>query len=520
MQVEEFLEKSARRFPDKTALVCGNQRFSYSEADRLSSRFANALVAHGVRRGDRVVVCLDNCGEAAFSIFGILKAGAVFVMVDHTTKSERLHYILSDCGATALVLAAEKLESVRGSLNALPDLHTVFLTNVKDGNAPAAGEQFFSLSHILDGTEFSDVAPPKKCIDADLAALIYTSGTTGSPKGVMLTHLNMLSAAESVISYLRNDSNDVILNVLRLSYSYGLYQILTGFLVGGTVILERSVTYPYLLLEKIQKERVTAFPLVPTIAAMFLHYDLKQYDFSSLRYITSAGAALPQQHARKLRELLPHVQIFIMYGQTECKRISYLPPNQIDIRPDSVGIAIPNEELYIIDEQGRRVDPGVVGELVVRGAHVMKGYWGLPEESEKSLRPGPVPGEKVLHTGDLFRMDEEGYLYFVSRKDDIIKTRGEKVSPKEVEDVLYSVEGVLEAAVVGVPDEVLGQSIKAVVTLREGFQVSKQELLRHCAKHLEDFKIPRQIEFRAALPKTISGKIDRKELRSPVETQA
>ena len=330
----------------------------------------------------------------------------------------------------------------------------------------------------------------------------------------------MFSASDAVISYLENNSEDVILNVLRLSYSYGLYQVLTSFLVGGTVLLERSVNYPFLLFEKIKKEKVTAFPMVPTIAAMLLQYDLRQYDFSSLRYITTAGAALPQHHARKLRELLPHVKIFIMYGQTECKRITYLPPEQIDIRPNSVGIAIPNEELYIIDEDGRRVGPGVVGELVVRGSHVTKGYWGLPKESERSLQPGPVPGEKVLHTGDLFKMDEEGYFYFVSRRDDIIKTRGEKVSPKEIEEVLHTMEGVAEAAVVAIPDEVLGQAIKAVVTLREGAQLSKQEILRHCGKYLEDFKIPQQVEFRAALPKTPNGKIDRKELWSPTETQA
>ena len=520
MQVEEFLERSARHFPEKTALVCGSQRFSYAEVDRLSNRFAHALIRCGVRRGDRVAVCLDNCSEAVFAIFAILKAGAVFVMVDHTTKSERLHYILNDCQANTLVLPSDKLESFQELLEHTSHLRTVFIANLK-GSLPAGRSRcFISVSEVLETESFGDAAPAKQCIDADLAALIYTSGTTGHPKGVMLTHLNMFSASNSVISYLENNSEDVILNVLRLSYSYGLYQVLTGFHVGGTVILERSVNYPFLLFEKIKKEKVTAFPMVPTIAAMLLQYDLRQHDLSSLRYITTAGAALPQHHARKLRELLPHVKIFIMYGQTECKRISYLPPEQIDIRPNSVGVAIPNEELYVIAEDGRRVGPGVVGELVVRGSHVMKGYWGLPKESERALRPGPVPGEKVLYTGDLFKMDEEGYFYFVSRKDDIIKTRGEKVSPKEIEEVLHAVDGVAEAAVVAIPDEVLGQAIKAVVTLREGAQLTKQEIFRHCAKHLEDFKIPQQVEFRAALPKTPNGKIDRKELRSPVETQA
>jgi len=525
LQVEQFLEKSASRFPDKTALVCGSQRLSYQEVDRLSNRFAHALLSSGVRRGDRVVVCLDNSSEAVVSIFGVLKAGAVFVMLDHTMKAERLHYILLDCAATALVLPAERFPGLQESLAGLPQLQTVYLANAKNSVPSAVRptdtlQQLFSISHILDDAEFSEQAPPKQCIDADLAALIYTSGTTGRPKGVMLTHLNIFSAADSVISYLGNNSDDVFLSVLRLSYSYGLYQMLTGFLVGGTVILERSLSYPYLLFEKIKNEKVTAFPLVPTIAAVLLQYDLRKYDLSSLRYITTAGAALPRQHAGKLREFLPKVQIFVMYGQTECKRISYLPPDQLAVRPDSVGIAIPNEEVYIIDESGNRVAAGIVGELVVRGSHVMKGYWGLPEESAKALRPGPVPGEKALHTGDLFRMDEEGYLYFVSRRDDIIKTRGEKVSPKEIEDVLYSMAGILEVAAVGVPDELMGQSIKVVVTLLEGIEMSKQDVLRHCAKHLEDFKIPHVVEFRAALPKTASGKISRIELVSPVESKA
>ena len=520
MLVGEFLERSVRQFPDKTAVVDGNRRLTYREVDRLSSRLANALVAHGVQRGDRVGILLENCSEAAISIFGVLKAGAVFVMLDPTTKVERLQCVLGDCGASALVLGADKLSGLREALDGTASLKNVCLVR-SVGSLPTDGaKSFSSLSQILEGNEFSEVAPPNKCIDADLAALIYTSGSTGRPKGVMLTHLNMFSAAESCILYLGNHAGDVILNVLRLSYSYGLYQLLTAFMVGGTIVLERSLMYPHLLLEKMRTERVTGFALVPTIAAVLLQHDLKKVDLSSLRYITCAGAGLPPAHTRRLREELPHVKIFLMYGQTECKRISYLPPEQIEIRPNSVGIAIPNEEVYIIDEAGRRVGPGVVGELVVRGSHVMKGYWGLPEETDKSLRPGPLPGEKVLHTGDLFRMDEEGYLYFVSRRDDIIKTRGEKVSPKEVEDVLYLLDGILEAAVVGVSDPILGQSIRAVVTLREGFALSKMEILRHCAKHLEDFKIPQHVEFRAALPKTSGGKISRSELRTSLEVQA
>jgi long-chain acyl-CoA synthetase len=516
--IEEFLEHSASIYPDKTALVCSDQRLTYSETERMANQFANTLIAHGVRRGDRVAVCLENCNEAAVSIFGILKASCVFVMLDHTVKTERLHYILKDCGAAAIVLGADKFESTKEDLDSSPYLQVIYVHGSEQPQPLGARVRCVSLADVFHRGVYSEAPPPKKAIDADLAALIYTSGTTGRPKGVMLTHVNMHSASKSVVSYLENDSHDIILNALRLSYSYGLYQVITGILVGATVILERSIAYPWLLLEKIKAERVTALPLVPTIAAMLLQYDLRDFNLTGLRYITTAGAALPQRHLRVLRQMLPHVRLFVMYGQTECKRISYLPPEQLDLRPDSVGIPIPNEEVFIIDEAGRSVGPGVVGELVVRGSHIMKGYWGLPEESKRVLRPGPVPGERVLHTGDLFRMDAEGFLYFIGRKDDIIKTRGEKVSPKEVENVLYGIEGILEAAVVGVPDELLGQSILAVIRLRQGFSISPQEILRHCARHLEDFKVPKRVEFRANLPKTDRGKIDLRTLRNQIAT--
>lgn len=205
-----------------------------------------------------------------------------------------------------------------------------------------------------------------------------------------------------------------------------------------------------------------------------------------------------------------------MYGLTECKRVSYLPPEEIDLRPTSVGKAIPNEEVYIVDENGRRVGPKVVGELVIRGSNVMRGYWESPEATDQVLKPGPLPGEKVLYSGDLFRMDEDGYLYFVARKDDIIKTRGEKVSPREVEDVLCAVPGVAQAAVIGVADPILGSAIKAIVQPRSGVTLSEQEVLRYCAQHLEDFMVPKFIEFRSDLPKTESGKVSKRELAEGV----
>jgi acyl-CoA synthetase (AMP-forming)/AMP-acid ligase II len=281
--------------------------------------------------------------------------------------------------------------------------------------------------------------------------------------------------------------------------------------VGATLVLEKSFTYPAVVLEKLKAERVTGFPLVPTLAAMLLQMkQLAPGMFPDLRYLTNTAAALPRAHIERLRELFPGAQLYSMYGLTECKRCTYLPPEQLDLRPESVGIAIPGTEAYVIDEHGQRVAPGVVGELVIRGAHVMKGYWADDEASARVLKPGPYPWEKVLHTGDLFRTDEDGYLYFVGRKDDIIKTRGEKVSPKEVENVLYELASIREAAVIGVPDPILGEAIKAIVVADEG--LTEREVIRHCAARLEELMVPATVEFRGQLPKSENGKIARKEL--------
>lgn len=519
MQVEEFLESSARSLPGKTALVCGDRRLTYLEIDEHCNRLAHALIAEGVQPGDRVAVYLENSVEAVLSVFGVLKAGAVFLVVNPTTKTDKLLYILNDCRAVALVTDARKLDGMGETWANAPHLKTVFVAGSR-AEGRGANPRTISLESVTHRDDAPLPPPPRRRIDIDLAALIYTSGSTGTPKGVMLTHLNVVSAATSITSYLENVPADVILNVLPLSFDYGLYQVLMAFKVGATVVLERSFTYPYAVVETLIREHVTGLPIVPTISAVLLQLDLKRYDFSGLRYITNTAAALPTHHILRLRNLFPHVKLYSMYGLTECKRVSYLPPDQIDVRPASVGRGMPNEEVYVVDEVGRRVGPGVIGELVVRGSNVMKGYWERPEETDRVLKPGPWPGERVLYTGDLFRTDPEGYLYFVGRKDDIIKSRGEKVSPKEVEDVLYSLDGVAEAAVVGVPDAVLGQAVKAVVTLREGVSLTEQDVLRHCARHLEDFAVPRTVEFRDLLPKTSSGKISKRELSVPVGGRA
>jgi acyl-CoA synthetase (AMP-forming)/AMP-acid ligase II len=389
--------------------------------------------------------------------------------------------------------------------------HTMTVVVAAPQSGQLEGKVVLDFDRLMRTSSGSDAKPANASIDIDLAALIYTSGSTGRPKGVMLTHLNIVSAADSITTYLENSARDVILNVLPMSFDYGLYQVLMAFKVGATIVLERSFAFPHAVLEKIATEHVTAFPIVPTMSAQLLRMDLQKYDFAGLRYITNTAASWPLQHIRDLRRLLPDVKLYSMYGLTECKRVSYLPPDEVDTRPESVGRGMPNQEVYVVDSDGNRLAHGV-GELVIRGSHVMKGYWEMPEETAQMLRPGEAPGERVLYSGDLFRIDEDGYLYFLGRMDDMIKTRGEKVSPREVENVLYELTGVVEAAVVGVPDPVLGQSIKAVLTLEESASLGEQDVLRHCAERLESFMVPKIVEFRASLPKTATGKIDKKTL--------
>ncbi|HOJ14318.1 MAG TPA: AMP-binding protein [Deltaproteobacteria bacterium] len=511
MLVQHFLEHSARRLPDKTALVFGNERLTYGALNALANRFAHALMEAGLLRGERVAVFLDNSIETVISIFGTLKAGGVFSVLSPTMKERKLSYILNHLDASFLVTHASKMNQAAPASADAASLRAV-ITSGGGGVSPHTPVSILDWDGFIRGKP--DHEPSCPSIDIDLATIIYTSGTTADPKGIMMTHLNMTHVSSSIISYLQNDEADVIMDVLPLSFDYGLYQALMSLRIGGTLVLERSFSFPYAIVERMAGERVTGFPGVPTVFAMLLR--LESFNgriLPHLRYITNTGAPLPVRHIQLLRERFPNVALYSMYGLTECKRVSYLPPSEIDRRPESVGIPIPNTEVFIVDEHGNRVEQGMVGELVVRGAHVMKGYWKDPEETAKRLRPGLLPDEKVLFTGDLFRMDEDGFLYFIARKDDLIKTRGERVSPREVENAIHEIPGVVEAAVIAVPDEILGSAIKAFVVVESPAGLTERDVIAHCAKTLETFMVPKYVEFVSDLPRTSSGKVDKKALR-------
>jgi len=509
MLLHEFLRSSVHRTPDKVALVAGTERVTYSKLDRRVQRLAAGLQSRGVRRGDRVAIFLENGIEAVVAWYAVLRAGAVFMVVNPFTKRGKLSYLLNDARASALVTSVSLLPEAAAAVQAAASVSFVIVA------ADATPVNYDTRCLSWASAESDSPVSEPGTIDVDLASIVYTSGSTGRPKGVMLTHLNMTTAATVVSGYLGLTADDIIFSALPLSFDYGLYQILMSVQVGASVVIDRSFAFPVKALELMERERVTVFPGVPTMFAMLTGVrSLSEFDLASLKIISSTAAVLPEQRIRELRALFPQAALFSMYGLTECQRVSFLPPEQLDVRPSSVGRGMPNSEVWLVDEAGAQLPNGSTGELVVRGSHVMRGYWGNPEATAERLKPGPYPGELVLYSGDIFRSDSEGYLYFVARKDDMINSRGEKVSPREVESIVHALDGVLEAVVVGVPDELLGEAIKAYVVLRPGYTYTERDVIRHCLAHLENFMAPKFVDFVGELPRTDTGKVYKKGLHS------
>ena len=511
---ETWLARAAAQHPRKTAIVRGDRRVDYATLDADSERFAAALVGSaGLVDGERCVVFLENSIEAAVGVCGTLRAGGVFSAINPTTMADKLAFVLGDCEAAVLLTQASLLPVAQAAAARVPGLRRIVVVD-GDGDGDDGGPVGYA--RFLSSGDPARLPAPVG-LDIDLAMLVYTSGSTGNPKGVMMTHANVRFAATSVTTYLQASHDDIVLSVLPLAFDYGLYQLLMCVKLGATLVLEKSFAFPQKVLPLLASEGVTAFPLVPTMAALIVQ--LRNFDPAwarSVRYLTNTAAALPPAHIRRLQELFPDARVYSMYGMTESKRCTWLPPEELARRPDSVGIAIPGTQAWVADDAGRPLPAGETGELVVRGGHVMQGYWNNPEATAKALKPGRHPWERVLHTGDLFRMDAEGFLYFVGRKDDILKSRGEKVSPKEVENVLYAMHGVREAALVGVPDPVLGHALKALLVVDDP-GLDARAVIAHCRAHLEEFMVPRSVEFREALPRTGTGKIRRSELQAEAE---
>lgn len=509
--LQDGLLASTAKSPNKVALIVEGKSYKYSELTDAAHRLAQALIKLGLKRGDRVAIYMDNTWPCVVSIFATLLAGGVFLVINPQTKADKLEYILND-SESKILLSDSHLAAV----------YTAAIKNTKYLSSMILSGESSELNKTLEITieyfdtvlaETEPLTHSSGNIPIDLAALIYTSGSTGFPKGVMQTHQSMVFAAWSLIEYLRLGEDDKLLLVLPIAFDYGLYQLLMAMKLGATLIVERSFTFPAQIYKRINELDITVFPAVPTIYAMMISsHKKKKLCFPGIKRITNTAAALPADFIPYLQDIFPNALIYKMYGLTECKRVSYLEPELVNLKPTSVGKAIPGTEVYLLSPEGNPIAAGDIGVLYVRGPHVMVGYWKQPELTDKMLKPGKLPGERVLCTHDWFRMDDEGFLYFVGRNDDIIKTRGEKVSPVEVENALHSIAGIKEAAVIGVTDEIFGQAIRAFVVLDNEAELTDKMIKKFCLNKLENYMIPRDVVILDEFLKSPNGKIDKKYL--------
>jgi len=508
----EALLISARRTPEKTAIISRGEEFSYSEIYNRSFNLACHLLNAGVKKGDRVAIFMNNSWQSVVAIYGATLSGAAFIVINPQTKANKLQYILNDSGAKFLISSTVFKNELFQALNDTPFLQEILYSGEVDLLVKTATLAVNFENVVLSG--ISDVELPK-IIPNDLAALLYTSGSTGFPKGVMMTHQSMVFTTWSLIEYLRLSEEDRILLVLPLAFDYGLYQLIMAVTLGGTLIVEQSFTFPASIYKSIDKYKPTVFPGVPTVYAMMIAANKQSgLSFNCIEKVTNTAAALPAEFIPDLKKIFPSALIFKMYGLTECKRVCYLEPELLDLKPNSVGKAIPGTEVFLLTQDGNQVPAGEPGILHIRGPHVMLGYWKKDDLSEIMLKPGNFPGERILCSNDIFTMDDEGYLYFQGRTDDIIKTRGEKVSPLEIEKVIYRLDGIREVAVIGNPDILLGESIFAIVAFHENATIGIDDVLRECNLHLEPFMIPQKIIILNEMPKSSNGKINKFELKN------
>lgn len=505
MLIDELLLRSAGRYPDKPMLVHGHRRTMFGEAASAALKVAGALMNLGVKRGDRVIIALENSFEYLASFFGVLAAGGVTVAITPLTSAAGFLKTAADCSPT-LVIAGPHLLKYLPSNQAMKEYRFIAASGAPE---PVKNHLTATLEDcISQGVE--TLCPGRT--GRDLASIIYTSGTTGQPKGVMLSHSNLTSNANSIVEYLRLTNEDSVMAVLPFHYSYGNSLLLTHAMQGASIIAENQFIYPNVVLETMLRESPTGFAGVPSTFAILCHKsNFRTAGLKSLRYMTQAGGAMPHALALEVTKAVPHAKLYIMYGQTEAAaRLSFLPPEDLFKRPGSIGKAIPGVLLEVLNDAGEPVKPGEKGEIVASGPNIMLGYWGNEEETSKVLQKGK------LHTGDLATIDEDGYIYIVGRNRDMIKCGAHRIAPKEIEEVIMEHSSVFEAAVVGQEDPILGEAIAACVVLKEGRTCAEAEILKLCQKKLPPFKIPKRVLLVDSLPKTESGKVKKEELRNNI----
>lgn len=514
--VHHMLRASAQKYPQREAIVHGEARQSYHELWQCVQSVARGLRAIGVQRGDRVGVLLEPSLPLVQSLLAVSAAGAAIVPIHAGLFPEQVEHIVRDCGMRLLITDGGRIAKLQEPLSRCPALESALCL----GSVPEVGGAIDVHSFESLAATPSATSQQGECIESDLAAILYTSGSTGQPKGVMLTHRNVLAGAEIVADYLHLTHDDRTLAVLPFSFDAGLNQLMTALHTGATCVLLKFL-FAKEIVAALAKEKITGLAGVPSLWNLLTqdHSKLPETPLPALRYITNTGGALPLSTLARLRESLPTTQLFLMYGLTEAFRSTYLPPEELDQRPTSMGKAIPNTEIFVLREDGTQCVPGEIGELVHRGPTVTLGYWNQPELTAQVLRPNPLASrqlgepEMVCYSGDLVKTDEDGFLYFVGRRDNQIKSAGFRISPNEVEAALLRSGELHEAAVIGLPDEMLGQSILAYVVPRAGVNLDPDHLLEAVADLLPRHMIPKAVVALDALPHTSSGKIDYPQLR-------
>jgi acyl-CoA ligase (AMP-forming) (exosortase A-associated) len=514
--LHDLIVASAEHRPEQTALYAGVRAVTYAELAELVRGVANGLCGLGVQRRDRVAIFLPKTVENVAAMFGASAAGAVFVPINPVLKAAQVAHILRDSGARVLITSLNRAEGLVSEFESCASLRKVVVTD-------ASQDHTFGSVVATNWSDFvtATPAPHPRAIDSDMAAILYTSGSTGKPKGVVLSQRNMVCGAESVSSYLRNVADDRILAALPFSFDYGFSQLSTAFLTGAGVAL-MDYLVPRDIISAVARYEITGLGAVPPLWIQLAALDWPPKSTQSLRYITNSGGAMPTATLATLRSKLPSTAVFLMYGLTEAFRSTYLSPEQVDARPTSIGKAIPNAEILVVRPDGSPCDPGEAGELVHRGALVSLGYWNDPAQTAARFKPAPLqPSELTVRelavwSGDTVMRDEEGFLYFIGRRDEMIKTSGYRVSPTEIEEVAYDTGLVAEAVVVGVPHEVLGQAIVVVGVPREQVDGLSEKLLAACRQALPLYMVPARVEWREALPRNANGKIDRRALAAEV----
>lgn len=508
MLINHFLENSAQQYPDKQAVWYKNKWMTYAEIDILSNKLANYLKETGVCRGDRIAILYENSFDYIVSYFAVLKAGAVTVALNTETTESALVYALNHCGAKAIITNKKFSRYLVPATRKVPGLKEVIVEQDDLSEYDNIGPcNRIRLKEILDHGR--DARPDVRCIDIDPASIVYTSGSTEKPKGVTLSHLNVVSNTHSIVQYLDLTHQDRIMVVLPFYYIYGKSLLTTHFCVGGSVVLDNRFAFPQVILETMKKTEVTGFSGVPSTFMILLHKSaVRKFKFESLRYVTQAGGAMAPVIQKEVARVFAPAKLFIMYGATEAApRLSYVEPEILHRKWGSIGKAIPNVDLFIANDKGEKLPPNETGEIVARGANIMTGYWNDPIGTAEVLRNG------LYYTGDLGLADEDGYLYVVGRTKDIIKAGGFRISAKEVEEALLEINGVHEVAAIGVEDPILGEAVKAFIVLRENAHINGKRIKKALQTKLPLFKQPKHIEFRDSLPKNESGKILKVALR-------